>query len=803
MGRIFITLLAVCALACPITQVRAADSPIVEISPPSGLIIPGTETLDLTLTTAAPTLCAFSINEDSPFTSMTPFTQTAATRHSAALVLDTNPSVVNQVYVRCASNPEAVTTLQYRVRANVNPSFPRKGNLWGWWEWRSKGLEYMSRVDFWLGADENAGTDMQQLRALNPNVLIFTSINAVENYGLSDDYYLKDVNGKKIEVWPGAFRLNLTKKYVAEYQANYALQTLDHSNWQADGVFFDNVFLSQSWLTHDIYGHPVQVDADEDGLPDDPATLDAAWYAGVIHEIQTFRQLASGALLSGHALEIGDANIAAAFNGISVGFDLSNVLDKRDSFGNAWQKYAQWMTQARAPQITMFEAAPPYEISYGYDYDPLSKIPKPTLEFARTYYRYMRFGLAFTLMRDGYFAYEFGDTYHGNDWWYDELDYDLGTPLGDATRANIHFEPGPNQIENPDFETELGSEWNLWADTANGYAATLTRDTTTAASGNASARVNITGAGVDDWRIELAQPNRSFKKDVTYALTFCAKSSAPRNITASAQQQTPPWKNYGLAQRVTLGTNWQEFTLTFQANATVNDSRIQFFVGKQTGSVWIDNVRLTKGEPDVYERDFANGKVVLNATNLTQTIDVGTGYYRLNGTQAPRVQTVLDNTNSGFSTQGIWLKKKYDSGTWKASGPFYHDWGSNLMELTSVSGQARWKLPVDQADTFTISVWLPAAPRMKNWNTQATYEIVANGRVIASKVLDQTQKGNQWRKIARVSLKPTDNAFVRLRCAGKACAADALLLQSQGRYNDGSAVSDITLAPMDGILLRR
>jgi hypothetical protein len=40
----------------------------------------------------------------------------------------------------------------------------------------------------------------------------------------------------------------------------------------------------------------------------------------------------------------------------------------------------------------------------------------------------MRFGLAFTLMNDGYFAYEYGDTWHGNDWWYDELNVDLGYP---------------------------------------------------------------------------------------------------------------------------------------------------------------------------------------------------------------------------------------------------------------------------------------------------------------------------------------------------------------------------------------
>ena len=60
-----------------------------------------------------------------------------------------------------------------------------------------------------------------------------------------------------------------------------------------------------------------------------------------------------------------------------------------------------------------------------------------TLEFARTYYPYVRFGLVLTLMNDGYFAHEFGDTWHGNDWWYDELDFDLGIPLGPAERVHL------------------------------------------------------------------------------------------------------------------------------------------------------------------------------------------------------------------------------------------------------------------------------------------------------------------------------------------------------------------------------
>jgi hypothetical protein len=109
--------------------------------------------------------------------------------------------------------------------------------------------------------------------------------------------------------------------------------------------------------------------------------------------------------------------------------------------------------------ITMVEGAPPFQIGYGYDYDPLSKIPPSTLEFAHTYYPYVRYALTFTLLNDGYFAYEFGDTFHGNDWWYDELDFDLGYPLGPARRVVSGDASPSNLLDNGGFESALENTW--------------------------------------------------------------------------------------------------------------------------------------------------------------------------------------------------------------------------------------------------------------------------------------------------------------------------------------------------------
>ena len=292
---------------------------------------------------------------------------------------------------------------------------------------------------------------IRKMRRLNPNVLVLTSINAVENNEVPADYFLKDIHGNRVEVWPGSYRLNLTRPEVADYQANYAVRLILENELQFDGCFFDNVFLSQSWQKTDIRGRAFPYDSDGDGKPDDPQGFDRRWRAGVLRELQAFRRRMPHALTCGHALDLGEPVVREAFNGISFGFYVPNVIEGRSGFGDFLSLYDAWMTRTRAPHLTMIESAPPNQIGYGYGYEPMKTMPPRTLEFARTFYPYMRFGLALTLLNDGYFAHEIGDTWHGNDWWYDELNFNLG-----RLRAGEALSQG--QPEGP----RSGAKWRLF-----------------------------------------------------------------------------------------------------------------------------------------------------------------------------------------------------------------------------------------------------------------------------------------------------------------------------------------------------
>jgi hypothetical protein len=776
--------------------------PITNAQPPSTLLPVGSTNLALTVETTQTTACAYAVGQALPFAQMTAFASGAGTRQHHVVVagLDPNPNVVNDVYVRCAASPDYLLHLQYRALSDAHPPYPRKGNLWGWGEWIGKGLPYLSKVDLWLGASPSPD-QVVALRRLNPNLRLLTSINAVENTGLPDDYYLKDIHGQRIEVWPGSYRLNLTKPYVADYQARFAYQTVLDAGLQADGVFFDNVMTTQSWQTTDIYGNPVQIDANEDGIADAPASLDAAWKAGVFRELQTFRQLMPNAIVCGHAMDIDETGIAGLFNGISIGFWTSDVLEGRMTFSTLFTRYNDWLSRAVPPAATMVESSPMAQISYGYDYSPDQKIPPCTLEFARTYYPYVRFGLAFTLMNDGFFAQEYGDTWHGNDWWYDELDFNLGYPLGPAQLVSM---PGPvatNLVVNGSFESAIGDPWHLWA--ATGYTAAITRDTANSAAGAACARADVTQAAGTDWQIEFAQYNRSLTQDVSYTLTFWARSSTNRFISVSSQKGSPDWRNYGLYQRLAITTNWQTYSVTFTANATVSDARLQFFLGETTGTVWLDDVQLVPSPPQVFRRDFNNGIALLNATRQPQDVAVGTGFHRLTCSQAPMFEYILDDQGTNFTTTGAWTNLAYDSGLSKASGPFYHSWAGSLHERADSTGEAQWQLSIPADDTYTISAWWPAGPRASNWTSQAVYQVVSGNVVVASTNLDQSTGGDQWHDLATVPLSAANPAFVRLTAAAGTCVADALHLRSQSRFNNGQPAATVRLQPMDGALLKR
>ena len=779
--------------------------PIVAVSPASTLLAPGTTSLMFSAYTRVNSSCRYSLSNCLPYAAMTAFDSGAGTTQHEVRVdsFDPSPVSVNHLYVRCSPETNYVMHQIYRCVPNPNPPFPRIGNLWGWDNFLGKPLEETARISLWLGADDMSADTLRQLRALNTNTVALISINAVEwwNEGIPEDYYLHDTNGVRLLAWPPqSYRLNLTKTNVAEFLARQAYQKIVDGGLAFDGCFFDNVFLSHSWADTDIYGNPFVSDFDEDGLPDDPAAYDAAWKAGVLHELQTFRALMPNAIASCHAVDLYEPGITNTFNAISIGFETANVLEREQSFQEVYRNYVDWMTLPRAPRLTMLESSPLDDIAYGYDYSPDTYIPTSTLAFAQSYYPIVRFGLALTLMQDGYFAHEYGDTWHGNAWWYDELDFNLGYPLGPAKRLS---QAGTNRVLNFGFEQILGSEWGMWANAASGCTASYSRLTGTMPEGTGAVQITVTSASGNAGEIEFRQFDRALESNTAFEMAFWARAEPPRYLGLGTYKGSAPWTGYGLNANVQIDTNWTEYSVLFNANATVSDARLQFFVGSCTGQVWLDEVRLRTTGPDLYSREFDNGLVILNGSWEPQSLDVGPGYRRLVGNQAPRHEYIVDDADVGFSVTGVWNCVTNDSGEWTATGPFYHDWGASCRESSVGGSTARWALRVPDTDVYTVKAWWPATPS-NSYSTQVRYDIVTGGVVAVSATLDQQAQGDEWNLVGSTTIATGTEAWVEATAlTADPWIADAIYVTSAARYNDGTAVTNVVLQPMDGIILRR
>ena len=158
---------------------------------------------------------------------------------------------------------------------------------------------------------------------------------------------------------------------------------------------------------------------------------------------------------------------------------------------------------------------------------------------------------------------------------------------------NIINQPtGTNLLRNGAFSNALANWSAEQHDTARaGF--TRTYDFT---NGQPSARIVVTNAGNASWHIQFNQTGLRITNGHTYTILFWAKSSPAVNFDASLMQAHVDWLNSGYSRVVTLTTNWQRFTNTFQANMTDSNVRVNFGgMGLSLATFWIADVWFQTG----------------------------------------------------------------------------------------------------------------------------------------------------------------------------------------------------------------
>jgi len=228
------------------------------------------------------------------------------------------------------------------------------------------------------------------------------------------------------------------------------------------------------------------------------------------------------------------------------------------------------------------------------------------------------------------------------DWWYDEYAVDVATGqssqalpqtgwLGQALGPAYNFVwagTAPDAITNQGFETDVTSGWTFGQFAP--AAATLSRDVTTAAVGVASAKVHITAASTVDWQVNLTSVGKlTMFPGNNYSATFRCKASAPRNVRVVGI-------NSGADANIQVDTNWRQYQVVLTPTLSASGA-LAFFLGTQTGDVWFDDVHFQAGATSVWRRDFQNGIVLVNGTEVSLTVPLETSYRRILGTRAPAV----------------------------------------------------------------------------------------------------------------------------------------------------------------------
>ena len=288
-----------------------------------------------------------------------------------------------------------------------------------------------------------------------------------------------------------------------------------------------------------------------------------------------------------------------------------------------------------------------------------------------------RLGLAMTLMANGYYGT------HSElepDAWWDEYAVDvdngsptygeaikksqvakvrahrnwLGQPLGDFMRIydEAAFAPNKSLLANGTFDANV----NGWRKSN----VNISRETTNAFEGNGALQISPMINFHDDLGgATVKGPNFNVQANQPYTAAFAMRSSVPRDVRVALGD---------VAVRIPVGAKWRRYVITLTPTRN-SATALKFNTGREPTYVWVDSVRLFKGDTNVFAREFQNGMVLANATESSRTIAVGSNFRRIKGTQDPAVNNGAAVTSVTLAPRdGILLVRKEGGGGGGASG---------------------------------------------------------------------------------------------------------------------------------------
>jgi hypothetical protein len=109
--------------------------------------------------------------------------------------------------------------------------------------------------------------------------------------------------------------------------------------------------------------------------------------------------------------------------------------------------------------------------------------------------------------------------------------------------------------------------------------------------------IDVTGTGREGWHVQYVRSGIALEAGKAYTLSFRARASARRKITADISMSRDPWSRIALGDELLLGPEWKEYALTAPVlERDEPDARINLSgMGLAKGRVEIGEVRLVEG----------------------------------------------------------------------------------------------------------------------------------------------------------------------------------------------------------------
>ena len=294
-------------------------------------------------------------------------------------------------------------------------------------------------------------------------------------------------------------------------------------------------------------------------------------------------------------------------------------------------------------------------------------------------------------------------------------------------------------------------------------------------------------------RVHPVQPRARAREVLRPDVLGAGRPTRWRSLAISSKG-SPNWDNYGLSQeRAADDASGSRSPLTFEATGPSPTPGSSSSAAARPGTIWIDDVSLKEHGEEIFRRDFENGVVLLNGTRRRQTIDVGEGYARLTGKQAPRYQYILDDGgNAGFKTTGAWREiRAGHQGV--ARHPALLPRLEQPLPHSAPTAPARPPgiLDLRGPGTYTIQAWWAAAAGCRSTGpARPSTRWWPAARSLAVKTLDQTpgrRRVAHHRGGAEAGPGQTSPWSASRSRGSGILVADALHVFSAERYNDGQA----------------